>query len=84
MRRVSDQLGSRRVATIGVPAMFLHGTEILGLFIYVLVVTSSMLIGRPIAILYFLARKITAEDSGVCRVLLTVCFLSASLCARYS
>lgn len=33
MRRVSDQLGSRRVATIGVPAMFLHGTERLGLFI---------------------------------------------------
>jgi len=33
MRRVSDQLGSRRVATIGVPAMLyiLHGTERLGL-----------------------------------------------------
>ena len=48
-----------------------------------------MLIGRPIAILYFLARKITAEyglrSSGEARAQrnaehLTVYFPSASLC----
>ncbi|MEA1895720.1 MAG: hypothetical protein U9N36_11105 [Euryarchaeota archaeon] len=37
---------------------------------------SGMLIGLPIAILYFLARKITAEDAEH----ITVYFPSAPLC----
>jgi len=42
---------------------------------------SGMLIGRPIAILYFLARKITAEGAEERYKHLTVYFPSASLCA---
>ncbi len=41
---------------------------------------SGMLIGLPIAVMYFLARKITAEGAEERYKRLTVYFHSASLC----